>query len=417
MKMRKAISLMLLVILVIGALTGCGSNTHKVEAAENTNALIVVGNHAGSLVPVYSTCESAVMGACKAEGNIGVIIADGSPFLASGEVIDIPKQQDNLSTSKIKSIYTSQTEQIMMLMKTTYAQTEEVDLLKALSLCSREAHSSGFSKGKTEIYVYDPGVSTLGLNMTAMDLEYVSADSVVSCLEERNMIPDLSGMGTIYWYGLGDTDYEISNAQREGIKSIWTAIIEDGGAQVQFCTDPSTTKFDVDLPYVSELAVTIDPINPDSGKPEKIEEIDEKVIQFTEEEIGFEPGKATFADSDKAKITLSTILDFLKEHDDISILVAGTTACWGDDKYQSSLSYDRAETIKQYFVSEGIDERRLTTIGLGSSSGFYKPDKKPDGSLDELVAARNRSIVIMDITSEKAVQILSGEFKRGEVYE
>ena len=82
-----------------------------------------------------------------------------------------------------------------------------------------------------------------------------------------------------------------------------------------------------------------------------------------------------------------------------------------------SLSADRADVIKTYLIDKGINGNRITTVGLASQSGFYRYDKNIDGSLNEEVAARNRSIIIMDVNSEKAEQVLSGTFVRGEIYE
>ena len=417
MKMKGLIVSAIGALMIGCSLTGCGSEiTKTVSAAENSNFIAIVGNHSGSLKPTYSTSKSAVMGACKAEGTVAVIVADGEPYLATGDYIDIPKQQNNLSSSKLKQIYTSQTEQIMTLMETSYAKTEEVDLLKALSLCAREAQSSQFSGGSTEIYIYDAGVSTKYLNMTMLDLEYVDANSVVAILEEKGMIPDLTGLGTIHWFNLGDVDYEISNAQIEGMRKIWTEIIEAGGGQVKFYTDPSTTEFDIDLPYVSEIPYTVDPIAPGKTRPKEIEKIDNPIV-FTESEIGFEPGAVTFIEEDRAEETLSTVTSFLKENESVCILIASTTADWGTTEYQSNLSADRAATIRKCLIDKGIAESRLSTIGLGSTSGFYKYDHNQDGSLNDEIASKNRSIVIMDLNSKRAQQILAGTFKRGEMYE
>ncbi len=419
MKMKGLIASVIGALMIGCTLTGCGTEISRtVNAAESNNFIAIVGNHAGSLKPTYSTSKNAVMDACKAEGTVAVIVADGDPYLATGNYIDIPKQQNNLSSSKLKQIYTSQTEQIMNLMESSYAQTKEVDLLKAIDLCAREAQSSQFSSGKTEIYIYDTGVSTVYLNMTMMDLEYIDADSIVATLEDKNMIPDLSGLGTIHWFNIGDVDYQISNGQIEGIKKIWKAIIEAGGGKVEFYTDPSTSEFDVELPYVSEIPYTVNPIEfkTENETAEEVEEIENPIV-FTESEIGFEPGAVTFIDKNQAAETLSAVTDFLNEHDEINILIAATTADWGTTEYQSSLSADRALTVKNQFVEAGIDESRITTIGLGSTSGFYKYDKNADGSLNDEIASRNRSIVIMDVSSERATQILAGNFKRGEMYE
>ncbi len=414
MKNMKLFGIIAGLILTGMTFIGCGK-AESVNAATNQNVIIVAGNHAGNMKPTYSTCKEAVLSACKNEGALAVVVADGEPYLATGDYIDIPKQQSGLSSSKLKQIYTSQTEQIMGLLQSSMAETPEVDLLAALTLTSRELNSSVFRGGSTEVYVYDAGVSTKYLNMAITDLEYVDADSIVKVLQSKNMIPDLNG-ATIHWYGSGDTDYQISSAQADGIRKVWETVITAGGGNVIFYTDPATEKFNVELPEVTELPYTVELIEPGTSKPTKIDDIDTPIV-FTEEEIGFEPGKASFIDTKLAAETLSTVTSYLKQHTDERILIAGTTADWGSKNYQSNLSTDRADVIKSFLINEGIDSSRLTTIGLASDSAFYHYDQNEDGTLNEEIADRNRSIVIMNIGSERAEQILSGSFKRGEMYE
>lgn len=405
---------MLAVVLILTILSGCGESSSKAEDATNKNFIAIVGNHAGSLVPNYSTCESAVRSACRNEGNAAIIVVDGQPALVNGNSISIPKQQKNLSASKKESIVDSQTDQIMKLMETSYAHAIEVDLLKAFKLCSREVKSSKFADGSTEIYVYDAGVNTSYFNMTALDLENVKVEKIIPILREKGLIPDLSGL-KINWYNISDTDYEISEQQAQGIKTIWQGILEEAGASVEFYTDPSTRRFDVELPYVSQIpySKSIEDFNADAEK--KTVDFKEP-IGITESQLGFKPGKASFVDAVKADDVLCNLLNFLREHEDINVLIAATTADWSDKNYQLSLSEKRASMVKEFFASAGISEERLKTAALGSFSKFYKPDKGPDGSLNEEEAVKNRCIYIMDINCEKASLIKAGKFERSEVY-
>ncbi len=402
--MRKHIWI-LICWMIMALLTGCGNSAQETE---NHGFIAIVGNHAGSFVPRYASAQSAIMRACQSQGNVCIIVADGSPYLATGGVINIPAQPSNLSKKKLASIYESQSNQLMTLMQTSYARTAEVDLLKALTLCAREANSSQFSTG-SDIYIYDAGVDTVNLNMTKLNLERTDVDTVVSTLLEENMIPDLSSLGTLQWYNLGDTDYDLSNAQAEGLKKLWTAIIEAGGGQVCFHTDPSTTPFEVELPYVSSIPDTSEVI--DWSAEVSVDGIEESIV-FDDSEISFKAGEAAFMDELQAATTLSKLTDFLRENESESILVIATTADWGTVTYQNQLSSQRADTVKQYFMKEGIDESRISTVGLGASSGFYINDHNCDGTLNEERAKQNRKVIIMSRKSQNAEKILNGEFGR-----
>ncbi|OJJ15322.1 hypothetical protein BKI52_38550 [marine bacterium AO1-C] len=72
---------------------------------------------------------------------------------------------------------------------------------------------------------------------------------------------------------------------------------------------------------------------------------------------------------------LNEVVTLLKEHPQIKLLVAGHTANWGDkeERYQG-LSLRRAQVVKQYLSENGIDEKRLTIKGYGSTKPAAKND-------------------------------------------
>ncbi|MGQ0618582.1 MAG: OmpA family protein [Panacagrimonas sp.] len=76
---------------------------------------------------------------------------------------------------------------------------------------------------------------------------------------------------------------------------------------------------------------------------------------------------------DKASLTANakTILDMvaeaLKARPDVKVEILGHTDGKGSDEYNQSLSERRAKSVKQYFVSSGIDAGRMTTVGMGES--------------------------------------------------
>lgn len=81
------------------------------------------------------------------------------------------------------------------------------------------------------------------------------------------------------------------------------------------------------------------------------------------ENIEFEPGKATLLV--KSNPTLDKVASSLKANPNVSIEIRGHTDSTGDYQQNVSLSIRRAESVKQYLVTAGIDAARISTEGLG----------------------------------------------------
>ena len=60
-------------------------------------------------------------------------------------------------------------------------------------------------------------------------------------------------------------------------------------------------------------------------------------------------------------------------------LVAGHTDAKGSAQYNKQLSLRRAQAVKQFLVSKGMDSSRLDTVGYGSEK-LLKPDQPEDSS-------------------------------------
>ncbi|GIV50025.1 MAG: cell envelope biogenesis protein OmpA [Candidatus Kapaibacterium sp.] len=90
-----------------------------------------------------------------------------------------------------------------------------------------------------------------------------------------------------------------------------------------------------------------------------------------------------FFDFDKADLKeeslpeLDLAATFLREHPDVKVRIEGHTDDVGTDDYNLQLSRRRAEAVKKYLVSKGIDEKRITTVGYGKSQPKVK-DTTPE---------------------------------------
>ena len=81
--------------------------------------------------------------------------------------------------------------------------------------------------------------------------------------------------------------------------------------------------------------------------------------------VNFEFDKATLAPN--AKTLLDEVGKALAGRTDIKVEIAGHTDAKGSDLYNESLSRRRADSVRQYFIGQGIEAGRMTTMGYGET--------------------------------------------------
>ena len=69
--------------------------------------------------------------------------------------------------------------------------------------------------------------------------------------------------------------------------------------------------------------------------------------------------------SAEAQAALDTQVAWLKKHDDVNVIVQGHCYDRGTREYNLALGERRANAVKQYLVSQGIEESRISTISYG----------------------------------------------------
>lgn len=71
---------------------------------------------------------------------------------------------------------------------------------------------------------------------------------------------------------------------------------------------------------------------------------------------------------------LDKVVRVLQNNPDVKIQVEGHTDSRGSEAYNQNLSERRAASVKQYFVSKGIDSTRITAIGYGKTRPMASND-------------------------------------------
>ena len=102
----------------------------------------------------------------------------------------------------------------------------------------------------------------------------------------------------------------------------------------------------------------------------------------------FEFDKATLKPEGKEKIEAEVVAP-MKEHPNLRALVEGHTDSIGSDAYNQRLSERRANAVRDYMVSRGIDAPRIMTKGWGKSKPIAS-NKTKEGR------ARNRRVEITE---------------------
>ena len=118
-----------------------------------------------------------------------------------------------------------------------------------------------------------------------------------------------------------------------------------------------------------------------------------KPINLTSTEL-FEFDKATLTPDARSKLD-NEVIAKLKDLRDIKyIIVNGHADRLGSPQYNQALSEKRAEAVRAYLVSRGVDASAIETLGFGKTLPVKScPDQKDRKSLIECLAPNRRVVV------------------------
>jgi outer membrane protein OmpA-like peptidoglycan-associated protein len=119
-----------------------------------------------------------------------------------------------------------------------------------------------------------------------------------------------------------------------------------------------------------------------------IEHVPEKPIVF--EQIYFEYGKAIL--TKESEITINhTILKILQSHPDIIVEIGAHTDYKGREDLNLKLSEERAQSVVNYLITNGIGSTRLKPVGYGENYPLFE-SKTPEGKDIPEAREKNRRI-------------------------
>lgn len=98
----------------------------------------------------------------------------------------------------------------------------------------------------------------------------------------------------------------------------------------------------------------------------------EQVLQEVYNNLQFEVGKEVIKPTSFA--SLNILSQTLKDAPQWTLKLSGHTDNTGSAAFNINLSKKRAEAVKNYLVAQGIDPKRITTEGLGSTKPIASND-------------------------------------------
>lgn len=401
----------LCVIMIL--LSGCGTDVSAQTSKSNNDgpaavcyAIAPTANSKGLNLnsPLVQDMSYDII---RGYGDVVVVVVDGKPEVVGSASYDIPDQYKNASTVKLDTDARAKTANLITFLSNQTANDPQVDYLAGLQIAARSMKALEGYSSRT-IVMIGTGLSTQGIMNFKNNLLSVDPGAVIDMLAEKEEIPDLTGI-TVVWQQLGDVaapQQELSQKQYKRLEELWGGIVERGGGEFvynEIMPLPATENTSlpavdvVDLPDETPVTFSEDMFESEA------EDILAEPVTLTEEEVRFVPDSAEYLDEKTALEKIKPFADYLAKYDQISILLAGTTAGDEDSEETMTLSKKRADAVKASLAAMGVDESRIRTVGLGSSDLWHVPGAGYEGP----IASKNRKVVIMDASSPTALEILS----------
>lgn len=174
--------------------------------------------------------------------------------------------------------------------------------------------------------------------------------------DEEDKCPQAAGSAQYNGCPIPDSDLDGINDEEDKCKDQY------GMAKYGGCPTPDTDKDGIDdekdkCPEVPGTAEN-------AGCPAVREEV-VKRVEYAAKNIYFNTGSARLLS--KSFAALNDVVKILSEDGNLKLSIEGHTDNVGNDEYNHTLSHNRAKSVKDYLVSKGIDESRISSEGFGET--------------------------------------------------
>lgn len=172
--------------------------------------------------------------------------------------------------------------------------------------------------------------------------------------DEEDKCPTVAGVARYQGCPIPDTDGDGINDEEDKCPTV------AGVARYQGCPVPDTDGDGIndEEDRCPKLKGTVENFGCPEIKPEV-----KKRIEIAAKNILFNTGKYTLKSSSFKG--LNDVVAIMKDNPDMLLAIDGHTDSDGSEEMNQTLSENRANTVKNYLVSKGIDESRITATGHG----------------------------------------------------
>ncbi|MGW4393880.1 OmpA family protein [Amycolatopsis nivea] len=358
---------------------GTSLTTDGCSAAPDKPVSLVVGARAGSQRPaVAAGVQDLLSGAVQNQQSVQVFRVDGQPSRA----LKISPAIKGKNESQRKQEIANAVQQVAQAVAGLGPKSPEADDLAALSEAGKLTGDGG------TVVLMDSGLSTTGtISFRNTGMFDTDPGEVANFLAAKHLLPELKNKAVLL-AGLGltaDPQPALDGNLQKKVIALWQAVAAKAGAK---CTavlqlpDRRQETVKTDVP-VSKVELPASPVFQPCGT----------TVLRDSGPVGFLPNTAQLRDEAGARNTLQTLVSQLAGGGQ-KVVLTGSTATFGSPADSVTLSKQRAETVKALLVKAGVAAERITTVGAGQTGRDHVPDVGPDGTLDPVAAAQNRSVVV-----------------------
>lgn len=174
--------------------------------------------------------------------------------------------------------------------------------------------------------------------------------------DEEDKCPTVAGLARYQGCPIPDTDKDGINDEEDKCPSV------PGVARYQGCPVPDTDKDGVN--DEDDKCPSIPGPVENQGCPVIPPDV-VKRVDYAANNILFVTGSYKLLP--KSYKGLNEVIKIMQDNPDMKLAIDGHTDNVGSDEMNQTLSDNRANAVKQYFISKGIDESRITSAGHGES--------------------------------------------------
>ncbi len=172
--------------------------------------------------------------------------------------------------------------------------------------------------------------------------------------DDLDKCPDVAGLKKYNGCPVPDTDKDGVNDEEDKCPTV------AGVARYNGCPVPDSDNDGIN--DEEDKCPTVAGIKENNGCPEIKKEIIEKV-NFAARRIQFEKAKADLLPA-SLKV-LDAVVEILTQNSELKLFIEGHTSDDGNYNVNMKLSWQRANKVKEYLITKGIDSNRLHAEGFG----------------------------------------------------